>query len=131
MSAATDSQDEGMDLRDALRGVDPREFLPLIDGIRASPENMKKFVEMIATENPAVFYKYAKRIVNGFDAKYPTLDWNMIDTYNKSGHAIESIKYIRQAAGLGLKEAKQLNDERRQKLGCAGPYFGGPPPPTI
>jgi hypothetical protein len=111
----SEQEEGGMDLRDALRGVDPRDYIPLLDAIREDPEKMKKFVTYLAQENPPVFLKFARFVIGGPGA----LDWCKLDSMLKADDAnyIPVIKEVRQVTEMGLKEAKRLVDERRVRLG--------------
>jgi hypothetical protein len=116
--------DEGMDLRDALRGVDAREYIALLDAIRESPETMRRFITHLAQENPPVFTKYAKNITGG----HPGINWIQVDDLIRKREHIQAIKLIREQAGIGLKEAKIMADDRRAKLGMAPPSYSGNTP---
>jgi len=116
----SEQDDGGMDLRDALRGVDPREFVPLLDAVRESPEKMKAFITYLAQENPIVFMRFAKYVLGGKHG----INWPKIDGMLRAGDYIPAIKEAREETGMGLKETKQMIDERREQLGLR-------PPPTV
>jgi hypothetical protein len=115
----TDTEEGGMDLRDALRGVDAREYIPLLDAIRATPETMRKFITVLAQENPPVFLKWAKYVTGNA----PGVNWVQVDEFIRNREHIKAIKLIREQSNMGLKEAKQVADERRAKLGMSPPTY--------
>jgi hypothetical protein len=112
----------GKELESALVAVDPSEYIPMLDQIRSSPEEMHKFITHLAMTDPLSFKKafvQMKGVI--FNGTFVNID--TVDNYIKSGEGIKAIKYIRETTGAGLKESKQFFDQRRDKLGLTPKPF--------
>jgi len=112
----------GKELESALRAVDPSEYIPILDKVRESPEEMRKFITHLAMHDPIAFKKTfieMKGVI--FNGKFVNID--TVDQYIKNGECIKAIKYIREVTGAGLKESKQFFDQRRDKLGLTPKPF--------
>jgi len=114
----------GKELESALVAVDPSEYIPMLDRIREDPARMRKFVTHLAMTDPLSFKKaFIGMLGVLLNGKFVNID--KVDEGIKSGEWINAIKYVREVADIGLKEAKQFVDERRAKLGM-GPKCTNP-----
>lgn len=102
----------GRELESALHAVDPSEYIPMLDHIRESQEEMRKFITFLAMHDPLTFKNTVQKMKGVLcNGKLVSLD--KIKDLIKTGDWIPAIKYVREQTGAGLKEAKQLVDSYR------------------
>lgn len=94
------------DLREAMKRVNPAEYITLLDYVRSTEHTMREFITVLAKANPVVFEEYARLI--HYD--------NGIDSHIKSGKFISAIKQYRKKHNVGLKDAKEACENRRETL---------------
>jgi hypothetical protein len=100
----------GKELEATMRLVDLREYLPMIDFIRSSPESAQRFITKIAMIDP-LFFKRVFRLIKLGDVQED------LDTLIRANQIIPAVKMIREKLNLGLREAKQMYDTRKAELG--------------
>jgi hypothetical protein len=100
----------GKELESALRMVDLKEFLPMLDLMRNNPDNANKFITKVAMTDP-LFFKKIFHLVQFGDYEAD------LDAFIRYNEVVKAIKMLRERLNLGLKEAKQMYDARKLELG--------------
>ena len=107
----TDSaHEEGVDIREAMRAMDPADYIPMLDSVRSTHQAMHNFITNIAMRDPILF----RRLVLKF--KTPDTEWLVRQKIIEGGTKIEAIKYHRELTGMGLHESKQIVDRWQEEI---------------
>lgn len=93
-----------------------------IDLLMGDTVNFRQLGINLAKEHPALFIKMVQQDA-GPAERWCTEAVGLL----RSGHKVNAIKEIRQATGLGLKEAKDVADNVHQQLYNNNPFSIQPP----
>lgn len=102
--------------------ADPRDLLDAYDYVRTN-NLVTPMVREMARLYPAEFVRVVQVLKDEIVAKklmgedgLPQIEWAQLDPLIMVGRIIDTIKRVREITGLGLKEAKDLVDKRRNDM---------------